>query len=165
MKNRLSSDDLQTLTHSVITSKLDYCNVILFGLNQNLMAKLQKVQNAAARLICKLLKRSSISEVIQKLHWLQVEQRCIYKILLIVYKHFSSTSPSFLSSLLEITSSETRELKHTYYDTQYGRRAFRYTAPRLWNKLPLEVRTEKSIKKIQKKAENICFHTHWRYHA
>ena len=66
LKNKLSSEDLHTLTHSVITSKLDYCNVILFGLNQNLMDKLQKVQNAAARLIHKLPKRASISEVIQK---------------------------------------------------------------------------------------------------
>ena len=30
LKHRLSSDDLQTLKHSVISSKLDYCNVILF---------------------------------------------------------------------------------------------------------------------------------------
>ena len=40
MKNRLSSEDLQTLTHSVISSKLDYCNVILFGLNPDLIHKL-----------------------------------------------------------------------------------------------------------------------------
>ena len=56
IKNQLSTEDLQILVHSVITSKLDYCNVILFGINQNLMQKLQKVQNAAARLIYKLPK-------------------------------------------------------------------------------------------------------------
>ena len=156
MKNILSSEHLHTLTHSVVTSKLDYCNVILFGLNQNLMAKLQKVQNAAARLIYKLPKRSSITEVIKELHWLRVEQRCIYKILLIVYKHFSSTSPSFLNSILEITNSETRKLKCTYYDT-YGRRAFRYTAPRLWNELPLEVRTENSINVFKNKLKTYVF--------
>ena len=72
LKHRLSSDDLQTLTQSVI-SKLDYCNVILFGLNLSLMQKLQKVQNAAARLVYKLPKHSSVSGVIEELHWLRVE--------------------------------------------------------------------------------------------
>ena len=157
LKHRLSSDDLQTLTHSVISSKLDYCNVILFGLNLNLIQKLQKVQNAAARLIYKLPKHSSVSDVIEELHWLRVEQRCIYKILLIVYKHFSSTSPSFLSSLLEISNLETKMLKCTYYNTKYGRRAFRYTAPRLWNKLPQDLRTEESINTFKKKLKTFLF--------
>ena len=158
LKNKLSSEDLHTLTHSVITSKLDYCNVILFGLNQNLMDKLQKVQNAAARLIHKLPKRASISDVIQKkLHWLQVEQRCIYKILLIVHKSFNSTSPSYLSSLLEVTNSETRKIKETHCNTKYGRRAFRHTAPRLWNELPLEVRTENSINVFKNKLKTYVF--------
>ena len=121
------------------------------------MHKLQKVQNAAARLIYKLPKRSTVSEVIEELHWLRVEQRRIYKILLIVYKHFSSTSPSFLSSLLEITNSETRKLKDTYFNTKYGRRAFRYTAPRLWNELPLVLRTENSTDVFKDKLKTYIF--------
>ena len=157
LKHRLSSDDLLTLTHSVISSKLDYCNVILFGLNSSLIQKLQKVQNAAARLIYKLPKRSSVSEVIRKLHWLRVEQRCVYKILLIVYKRFSCTCPSFLCSLLEISHLETRELKCTYYNTKYGRRAFRYTAPRLWNKLPRALRTEESINTFKRSLKTYLF--------
>ena len=73
-----------------------------------------------------------------------------------MYKHFSSTSPSFLNSILEITNSETRKLKCTYYDT-YGRRAFRYTAPRLWNELPLEVRTENTIDVFKDKLKTYVF--------
>ena len=116
------------------------------------------IQNAAARLIHKLPKRASISDVIQKkLHWLQVEQRCIYKILLIVHKRFSSTSPSFLSSLLEITNSETRKIKETYCNTKYGRRAFRHTAPRLWNELPLVLRTENSTDTFKNKLKTYVF--------
>ena len=157
LKHRLSPDDLLTLTHSVISSKLDYCNVILFGLDPSLIEKLQKVQNAAARLIYKLPKRSSISEVIRKLHWLRVEQRCVYKILLIVYKRFSHTCPSFLCSLLEISNLETRELKCTYYYTKYGKRAFRYTAPRLWNELPSALKNEESINTFKKGLKTYLF--------
>ena len=57
------------------------------------MQKLKKVQNAAARLIYKLPKYSSVSNVIRELHWVHVDQRIDYKILLIVYKYFSCIIP------------------------------------------------------------------------
>ena len=146
-----------TLTHSVISSKLDYCNVILFGLNSRLIENLQKVQNAAARLIFKLPKRSSVRDEIRRLHWLRVEQRFVYKILLTVYKRFYCTCPSFLYSLLEISDSETKSLECTYYNTKHGRRAFRYTAPRLWNKLPLKMRKVESLDTFKKKLKTHLF--------
>ena len=157
IKNQLSTEDLQTLVHSVISSKLDYCNVILFGINQIMMQRLQKVQNAAARLIYKLPMRSRVSHVIHKLHWLRVEQRILYKILLIVYKHCNGISPDYLNNLLEITNVETKTLKVRYYDTISGRRAFSYVAPRFWNGLPKDIRTITSIDIFKKKLKHILF--------
>ena len=51
IKKYLSRDSLITLVHAFITSRLDYCNGLLFGLPKAEIAKLQRVQNAAARLI------------------------------------------------------------------------------------------------------------------
>ena len=117
------------------------------------------MQNAAAKLICKLPKHSSVTKAIEDLYWFCVKERCVYKILLIVYKRFSYTSPSFLNSLLEISNLDTRKLKHTYYNTKHGRRAFSYTAPRLWNKLPLHMRTEESIVTFKKNLKTYLFTT------
>ena len=47
--------------------------------------------------------------------------------------------------------------KCTYYNTQYGRRAFRYTAPRLWNRLPPDLKTEESINTFKKKLKTFLF--------
>ena len=159
LKHKLSREDLKILTQSVISSKLDYCNVILFGINDGLIKQLQKVQNAAARLINKLPKHSSVTKAIEDLHWLRVKERCVYKILLIVYKHFSCTSPNFLDSFLETSNLETRKLKLTYYNTKHGRRAFSYTAPRMWNKLPEQMRTEESIVTFKKNLKTHLFTT------
>merc|ERR1712055_500791 len=160
LKHKLSREDLKILTHSVISSKLDYCNVILFGINDELIKQLQKVQNAAARLINKLPKHSSVTKAIEDLHWLRVKERCVYKILLIAHKHFSCTSPNFLNNLLETSNSETKKLKLTYYNTKHGRRAFSYTAPRMWNKLPEHMRTEESIVTFKKNLKTYLFTPH-----
>ena len=64
LKSYMSKEDLESYVHSIISSKLDYCNVVLYGINKSVMYKLQKLQNAAARLIFKLPKHCSVSEEI-----------------------------------------------------------------------------------------------------
>ena len=44
IKKYLSRDSLITLVHAFITSRLDYCNGLLFGLPKAQIAKLQRVQ-------------------------------------------------------------------------------------------------------------------------
>ena len=51
MKRCLSKDDLEKFVHAFISSKLDTCNSLLFGLPKKVLNKLQKVQNAAIRLV------------------------------------------------------------------------------------------------------------------
>ena len=51
IKEYLSTSDIQTLVHAFITSKLDNCNSLLYGLPKFLIDRLQNVQNCAARLV------------------------------------------------------------------------------------------------------------------
>ena len=99
------------------------------------------MQNAAARLIYKLPKHSSVSQIIRELHWLRIDERIVYKILVIVFKHFCCISPDNLHKILQIDNAETRHLKLEHFTTRNGRRSFSYVAPRFWNKLPLALRT------------------------
>ena len=41
--------------------------------------------------------------------------------------------------------------------TKYGKRTFDYAAPRLWNALPLEVRTEEDIDKFKRQIKTLLF--------
>ena len=65
---------------SLVLSHLDYCSSLLSGIPQQLIDKLQKVQNCSARLIFKTSKRTHISPLLAKLNWLPITQRINDKI-------------------------------------------------------------------------------------
>ena len=56
----LSDKHTEMLVHSVISSRIDYCNGLFFNMSKKNINKLQKVQNAAARLVAGKRKRDSI---------------------------------------------------------------------------------------------------------
>ncbi|WP_294046750.1 hypothetical protein, partial [Thiolapillus sp.] len=86
IRHYLSQDALKTLISAFVLSRIDYCNSLLAGCPKQLIHKLQKVQNNAARLICRTPKFDHISPVLHTLHWLPVEQRIEYKLLLLAFK-------------------------------------------------------------------------------
>ena len=51
IRKYLSRSSSETLIHAFITSRLDYCNSVLYGLPKYQLSKLQRVMNASARLV------------------------------------------------------------------------------------------------------------------
>ena len=79
IRHLLTTQATQTLVCSLVLSRLDYCNSLLSGCLQYLLDKLQKVQTAAARLVCKAKKSDHIHPILETLHWLPVTHRIQYK--------------------------------------------------------------------------------------
>ena len=53
IKRYLTSEETHKLIHAmIISSKLDYCNALLYGIKCSNIAKLQTIQSQAARIIC-----------------------------------------------------------------------------------------------------------------
>ena len=102
IKNCLSKSNLETLIHAFISSKLDYCNILLVQLPKKLLSKLQRLQNAAIRLIFGVRSRHSVSSFYDQLHWLTVEQRIVFKCLLMVYKCINGLAPNVLKNLVTV---------------------------------------------------------------
>lgn len=66
--------------HSMITSKLDYCNAILYGLQESTLKHFTRVQNLSACFISQHGEYEHITQVLKQLHWLPVYQRICYKV-------------------------------------------------------------------------------------
>ena len=75
------------------------------------IAKLQRVQNAAARLILGIGKFSHITPALHELHWLPVSLRFDYKILLLTFKCIYGLAPTYLSDLISIKSNSLYNLR------------------------------------------------------
>ena len=157
IRHLLSDDDTTSLMHAIVSSRIDYCNSLLYGVNKSVVQKLQKVQNAAARLISKRRKRESVADVLKDLHWLPVEQRIIFKLLTLTYKILYGLAPESLSSLLSISRADTFLLNYVYLNSTYGRRSFSYAAPRYWNALPQSIRLSSNLEGFKKATKHLLF--------
>ena len=136
----LSADDLRLLVQSIIISRIDNCNSLLYGVLAQYTNKLQKLQNSCARLIYGKKRRDHVTPLLKELHWLPVQQRIVFKILLLVFKSYLNLVPTYIKDLLETSERDSLVLKIPRANTQYGDRAFAICAPRLWNALPLSIR-------------------------
>ena len=93
---------LLTLLLAFITSRLDYCNSVLYGLPNTEISKLQRFNNAAARTVTFSSKFSHVIPVLCELHWLPVRFRISFKMLLIVFKSLLGQTPLYISNLISV---------------------------------------------------------------
>jgi len=139
----------------------------LFGLPKAQIAKLQRVQNAAARLILGFGKLSHITPALYELHWLPVSLRIDYKILLLTFKCIYGLAPTYLSDLISIKSNSSYNLWSTgklLLDHPKGKmlatlgaRSFSAAAPKLWSSLPLEVCQATSLDSYKSRLKTYLF--------
>ena len=151
------------LVHSLIHSRIDYCNGLLIGADRSDIACLQKVPNAATRFIFGRWQWRGVTELRRQLHFLPVTARIDYKICLMVFKCINNLSPSYLQSLIQRRQPKCKSLRHDDdptllqrdFSTKYktSQRAFQVAGPRLWNILPETIRscTDESLFKSRRK--------------
>ena len=93
----LSEDATKIPIQSFISTRLDYCNSLYFGIVNGLMSRLQSVQDAAARLITGDRRCEHITPALHQLHWLPVRRQVDFKISTLVYRSLTVTALVYLA--------------------------------------------------------------------
>lgn len=166
IRHYLDQKTTEKLVHAYVSSRLDQCNSLLYGLPDKELMKLQRVQNTAARLVTRSKKHDSISKIMRDLHWLPIRKRIIYKICLITYKSLHGLAPMYISDLIK-PYNPYRSLRSSTHNlvkpplrrprTAYGRRSFEEAAYKEWNSLPTHVRQAPSINVFKKQLKTFLF--------
>jgi len=80
IRRRVGPEITAQLVLALVTCRLDYCNSVLASLPQSTVEPLQRVQNAAARMIFNLGRHEHVTPCLIQLHWLPVHFRITYSL-------------------------------------------------------------------------------------
>ena len=152
VRHSLSKEAAHALVRAMIHCRLDYCNSVLANQPLYVYSNLQSVLRTAARLVMRLPGYASVTEVMRKdLHWLGFPQRISYKLCTLTYKCLHGMAPEYLTRCFTPVSSvdghshlRSAAAGHLVVPTTktktIGTKSFHYSAPVIWNSLPLQLR-------------------------
>jgi hypothetical protein len=160
------------LANALVSSRLDYCNSLFQALTQQQCHRLQSIQNILCRIVARLPRRAHVSTAMKGLHWLPVRQRILFKINCLTYKALNTGLPSYLKCYLipynctvnTRRSSPSKKFltefpfkTKIYKSKRHFNASFAYSAPKLWNALPLDVRSAPTLATFRTRLESHLF--------
>ena len=156
IRSYIDNDTCHHAVRSLVISRIDYCNSLLYGQSAKNTQKLQKIQNRAAKLVFKANRREHKTPLLKELHWPPVCERVNYKLLMLAYKSKHATTPPYVQNLIKLHNysdgniflrphADDTLLVSNRTHTTYGHNAFCNSVPFLWNKLPKALRTSQSL--------------------
>ena len=152
VRHSLTKESAHALVRAMIHCRLDYCNSVLSNQPMYVYNNLQSVLRTAARLVLKLPGYASVTEIMRKeLHWLGFPQRISYKLCTLTYKCLHGMAPDYLTRRFTLVSSvdgrshlRSAAAGHLVVPITrtktIGTKSFHYSAPKVWNSLPLQLR-------------------------
>ena len=139
-------------------------HVLLLYLPTTSLYRLQRVLNSAARIVSRQQKHFHITPILFNLHWLPIEQRIKFKVLLFVFKCIHDIAPAYLCDLIHfkqnernLRSSNTLLLDNDTPSNRYGERSFSIYGPTEWNKLPVFIRKTDCLESFKSKLKTFLF--------
>ena len=110
---------------------------------------------------------ATMSSALRKLHWLPIKQRIEFKLCLLVHKSLIGHSPAYISDLLTsaaevpgrpaLRTASRGDFIVPRTNRKFGDRAFCVAAPRVWNRLPADLRQLRSTQTFRRHLKTFLF--------
>ena len=149
---------------ALVSSRLHYCNSLLYGITDIDLTRLQHVQNQLSWVMIMFPPNSHSLPLLRFLQWLSLRFGILFKINLLTYKTLSKKQPVHLHSML-VASLPSRSLRSSSNNSHSvprdkaitGARAFHSCTPSLWNNLSLPVYSAISVVNSKKRLKKHLF--------
>ena len=151
----LPQESLITLYHSLVESRLRYCNTVWGNCGISLKNQLQRLQDRAARIVDK---KNGTENPLFKLGWLDVQQQIDFDTAVMVRKTLNKTAPSYFSEMFQevrsVHNHDTRGsrcgLFPTHCNLKTGQRSFSHYGCSVWNKIDRDVQEITNVECFKK---------------
>ena len=158
IKFLLTPDQIRIVVNSLVVSCLDYCNGLFIGASEKILKQLQLIQNSAAKAITGKYKHDHMNKDLEKLHWLNIRKRIVFKIGLLAYKSINGLAPQYLQDMFKYSHhGHSLKLIVPYSSSKYGNKSFSIIGPRIFNNLPLHVTTSISVQSFKQSLKTYLF--------
>ena len=165
IRHLIDEGTCKMIVQALVISKLDYGNSLLLGSAEYELDKLQKIQNLSCWFICNLSKYDHVTDHMKELHWLRIRERITYKVARLAFHCYTDMAPAYLREILPSShgrtslrsgSNNTMPVMRSKLSTVHSS-SFSSMAPRIWNRLPSEIRSEKNIVSFKTKLKTHLF--------
>jgi hypothetical protein len=165
LQNFLPFQTKLCLAQSLLLPLLDYGDIALLDLKEELLDRLERLQNVCIRYIFGLRKYDHISEFRSQLGWLPIRRRRDVHVLSLLFNVlFNPASPPYLTENFSymadgsghrLRSSANLTLAIPLNRTRNYSRSFTVRAVKLWNGLPLAFRQSQSVASLKDKLKKL----------
>lgn len=158
IRNNIPFSCAMNIYNTIIKPHFEYCSSILYLNNNEMMKRLQILQNKAMRSILKVDRYTSKSVLLSSLNWLNVEQKIKINVLLIIFKIKYNLYPMYLTEKLkyvkDIHNYNLRNLQNfrlDMYKNEKAKNMLLYKGLNMFNSLPNDIKGETNINRFKKK--------------
>ena len=166
IKRFLIFEQLKSVIHAYVTSSIDQNNSHLLALPKESIKHPQSVHNAASKLILGLKKHDHVMSALIPLHWIPIDYRILFKVLLPMFKSLNGQEPSaYLKDPLvpyvpvHTFRSSSEGLLRTpknHYNGTFNR-SFAARSLSEWNKIPKELSDCDTVASFRSKLKTFLF--------
>ena len=172
IRRHLSFSVATRVANALVGSRLDYCNSLLYSLRKCDLSNIQRIQKILCKIVVPSACTGSVTAAMKNLHWLPLPFRIRFKINLLTFKALQTGQPEYLKTYLNpvVSVRNTRRsnpalnlLTEPFFDPKIHTRmkplekSFYFAAPRLWNSLPVQVRTAPSLSCFRSRLKHYLF--------
>ena len=158
----MDQEKLTTVMNAFILSQFSYCPVILMFHDRSMHNKINKIHERALRIAFKDMS-SKFEDLLMKAASVAIHKSNLQLLTTEIYKTKHDLNPKFMDEIFveRNISHNLRGNNHLSVPilrtNSYGFKAIRYTAHKLWQSLPLEIKASQTLTEFKKKIKKHYF--------
>ena len=145
----LNHDAKRIVIESFVLANFNYCPLVWHFCSSEYIKKLERIQERAFRLILVNDHESDYDQLLTKVNKPTLEIRRLKFLATEIFKTINNLNPPYMKEIFELNTrrdnADNKLIVQSQHSMKYGSYTLRSLGPRIWNKLPVDIRNCNSL--------------------